>query len=73
MKALLLSGAIALACCLPGLAQDANKVFKQDTRNEYTHRFIFYAVFEGLFEDGVEDDVIAVMKGRHFYSNFIYA
>ena len=73
MKTLILSSAIALACCLPGFSQDPDKVHKKDTRNEYTHRFIFYAVFEGLFEDGVEDDVLAAMKGRHFHNNFIYA
>ena len=73
MKTLLLSGALALLASPLSFAQDSDKVFKEDTRNEYTHRFIFYAVFEGLFEDGVEDDVLAAMKGRHFYTNFIYA
>ena len=64
----LLVGIIVLAFTAP--SSRAEKDFDD------AHRFIFYAVLEGCFEDGIStEDVSQILKGgeKGAYSHFIYA
>ena len=52
---------------LPSHAEERKQAFSKP------HKFIFFAVLEGLYEDGVKEKALQAMLGTSLHDNFVYA